>query len=393
MLAYTFYETDGRVMRYAEALVQSGATVDAIVLRRSMQPKEAVVNGVTVLRIQERVKDEAGKFRYLWRVLRFFVSSTIAVTKRHRRAPYDLVHVHSVPDFEVFAALWPKLTGARIILDIHDIVPEFFAAKFNAGVNSLIVRALKVVEKWSASFADHVIVANDLWLDTLTARAVSREKCSAMINYPDLAVFRPELRTRKADSSFMVVYPGTLNWHQGVDIAVRAVAKAAVAIPEIQLHIFGEGSAGTEIKQLIVSLRLADRVFLNPPLPQREIAAIMANADLGVVPKRNDSFGGDAFSTKVLEFMALGVPLVVADTRIDRFYFDDTLLSFFRAEDEDDLARAMVEASRARDRGQQLAQNALEFARRSSWNVKKDEYLALVNRLVSARAVVRPDAV
>ena len=58
-------------------------------------------------------------------------------------------------------------------------------------------------------------------------------------------------------------------------------------------------------------------------LPLRAIASMMADADLGVVPKRNDSFGGDAFSTKILEFMALGVPLLVADTRIDRHYFND----------------------------------------------------------------------
>lgn len=70
-----------------------------------------------------------------------------------------------------------------------------------------------------------------------------------------------------------------------------------------------------------MNLQLSDRILIKPPYPLREIAFVMANADLGVVPKRNDSFGGEAFSTKILEFMALGIPVVVADTKIDKCYF------------------------------------------------------------------------
>ena len=88
----------------------------------------------------------------------------------------------------------------------------------------------------------------------------------------------------------------------------------------MEFHIHGEGSAKPELERLVSELGLEGKVLLHAPLPLREIASVMANADLGVVPKRNDSFGGEAFSTKILEFMALGVPLLLADTRIDRHY-------------------------------------------------------------------------
>jgi glycosyltransferase involved in cell wall biosynthesis len=129
-------------------------------------------------------------------------------------------------------------------------------------------------------------------------------------------------------------------------------------------------------------LQLSDKVSLRAPLPLRQIAAVMANADLGVVPKRNDSFGGEAFSTKILEFMALGVPLVVADTKIDRHYFDDSLVRFFSAGDEKDLARVMVEAYHNREFGGQLASRGLKYAEENSWSRKKGNYLAIVKRLV-----------
>lgn len=386
MLAYTFYENDGRVMRYAEALAQEGAMVDAIVLGRPGQPREEFINGVRVLRVQTREKNERGKVAYFLRILRFLFRSMIEVTRQHLKRRYDVIHVHSVPDFEVFAAWVPKLGGAKLILDIHDIVPEFYAAKFGVSHASVVFRALKFVERLSASFADHVIAANDIWLERIATRSSRREKCSAFINYPDMSVFHKGLRTRGPDGRFVLSYPGTLNWHQGLDIAVKAFAIAQRQAPGMEFHIHGEGSAKPELQRLVRELDLEGKVFLNNPVPLRQIASVMANADLGVVPKRNDSFGGEAFSTKILEFMALGVPVLVADTRIDRHYFNDTLLRYFKASDVDALAQAMLDAYARREEGAAKADNALAYVQENSWGTKKHDYLAVVHRLIASRA-------
>lgn len=387
MLAYTFYENDGRVMRYAETLVGEGVAVEAIVLRRDFQPAEEIINGVKVLRIQRREVNERGRYSYFSRISKFFFQSMIVLTRRHFNQPYDIIHVHSVPDFEVFAALIPKLKGAKIILDIHDIVPEFYAAKFNVSHSSFVFRALKIVEKISATFADHVIIANDFWLKKLIARSTREDKCSAFINYPDLSIFKNTLRTRKNDGRFIIVYPGTLNWHQGLDIAVNAFDLAKRNAPGIEFHIYGEGSAKIEIRRLVEDLQLSDKVFIRSPLPLREIATVMANADLGVVPKRNDSFGGEAFSTKILEFMALGVPVVVADTRIDRYYFNESLVRFFKANDDKDLARVILDAYEDRKGSVLLTSEALKYANEFSWDKKKSDYLAIVERLAHSHRV------
>ncbi|HEX3543178.1 MAG TPA: glycosyltransferase, partial [Candidatus Acidoferrum sp.] len=127
MLVHNTYETDNRVRRYAEALAKRGDQVEVIALTGGNAPLVSEeINGVTVFRVQNRVRNERGKWTYAWRLLRFLVVSSIFMTRRHHRIKYDVVHVHNLPDFLVFAAWYPKMTGARIILDIHDIVPELF---------------------------------------------------------------------------------------------------------------------------------------------------------------------------------------------------------------------------------------------------------------------------
>ena len=178
MLAYTFYETDGRVRRYAEALVKRGDQVDAIALADGDKPNSEVMQGVHLFRIQKRVIDENGPVSYLIKLLVFFFRSAWVLTVRHLREPYAVIHVHSVPDFEVFATLIPRLMGARVILDIHDLVPEFYASKFKVGKRSLIFQLLVLLERLSIAYSNYVIISNHLWYKKLVRRSVRSGKCT-----------------------------------------------------------------------------------------------------------------------------------------------------------------------------------------------------------------------
>jgi len=380
MLAYTFYESDPRVMRYAEALAERGDEVDVIALRRETRGPSDRIHGVRVFRIQKRVLNEKRKLSYLFRILLFFLRSLIFLGRKHLQKRYDVVHVHSVPDFLVFAALLPKLTGAKVILDIHDLLPELYASKFKTREDSLTFRLLLGVERASTAFADHVLIANHLWQEKLLSRCLQDGKCTVVLNVPDRTIFARRERPKQNDE-FIVMFPGTLNWHQGVDIAIRAFRHVKDQIANAEFHIYGEGASKEALVRLIQELGLEGCVILRDPLPLREIASVMANADLAVVPKRKDSFGNEAFSTKILEFMALGVPLIVADTDIDRFYFDDSVVKFFHSGDEKDLARCMLQVIRDSELRKRLVRNALEFIERNDWATKKGEYLDLVDCL------------
>jgi glycosyltransferase involved in cell wall biosynthesis len=285
--------------------------------------------------------DEKGKISYLLKLIAFLFNSLIFLTNRHLKKPYNLIHVHSVPDFEVFATIFPKLQGAKIILDIHDIVPEFYASKFHENEKSILFRVLVMLERLSSKYADHVIISNHLWEKTILSRSVERDKCTVIMNYPDESIFYQRPRDRN-DDKFIMIYPGTLGWHQGLDIAIQAFALIKDQAPETEFHIYGRG-------------------------PEKK--------------NRNDPFGGEAFSTKILEFMSLGVPAIVSETKIDKFYFDDSVLKFFKPDDANDLAQCMLLLRNDKVLRDRLRENAQRFVENYSWEKRKQEYLELVDSL------------
>jgi glycosyltransferase involved in cell wall biosynthesis len=395
MLAYSFYESDTRILQYATALSKRGDTVDVLALRRDEdQPEFEVLSGVRVFRIQSRKVNEKGLSTYAKRILHFLLRSTCFLRQKHREHPYDVVHVHNVPDFLVLAALPLKFKKVPVILDIHDLLPEFYSSKFKVSHNSLVFKLLKFVERFSAAFATHVVVANHLWRDRFVQRSASARKCSVIRNYPDLDIFVAQsARTETNSGRFLIVYPGSLNAHQGLDVAIRAFAKVAGRIPDADFHIYGEGAAKPSLIELTNRLGMQDRVTFHGLLPSAEIARVMATADLAIEPKRATSaFGNEALSTKILEFMALGVPLIASKTKIHAYYYDDSIIRYYEHDDESALAECIVQMQRDPQLRAGYASRAAIYASKNNWQVKKVEYLQLVDSLAANQVRVPSSA-
>ena len=383
MLTYSSYETDNRVRRYAETLARRGDSVDVIAVGGGTVPLgQEDISGVTAHRIQRRERNERYKWSYLWRLLRFLCASSVFLTRRHHRIRYDLVHIHNIPDFLVFAAWYPKWTGAKLILDIHDIVPELFMNKFKSKSVAAYIWLLKKIEKASAAFVDHVIVSNDLWQQTLVSRSVQREKCSVFLNHVDLEIFHRRPRTR-TDEKVIVLFPGTFQWHQGLDLAIEAFARFKQKVPNTEFHLYGGGNSKAELLRLVDRLGLNGSVRFFDSVDLDQIANVIANADLGVVPKRADSFGNEAYSTKIMEFMSQGVPVVASRTKIDSFYFDETVLRFFPSGDSTAMADAMLEVIEQRGLREALIAAGHQYVDRHSWDGRKKDYLTLVDSLLT----------
>jgi glycosyltransferase involved in cell wall biosynthesis len=201
-----------------------------------------------------------------------------------------------------------------------------------------------------------------------------------VLNYPNRTIFRRRPRARN-HKKFIINYSGTFNQHQGLDIAIRAFALIKDEEPRAEFHIYGEGPERANLSRLVEKCGLNERIFLNPWLPIEAVVQEMADADLGVVPKRNDGFGGEAFSTKILEFMALGVPVIVAKTKVDEHYFNESVVKFFKPGDERALAQAMIEIIREQEVRDRLVYNANRFIEDYMWDKKQLEYLHLVDGL------------
>jgi glycosyltransferase involved in cell wall biosynthesis len=178
------------------------------------------------------------------------------------------------------------------------------------------------------------------------------------------------------------MFPGGLQWHQGLDIAIRAFAKLRRRLPEAEFHIYGDGNMKPQLVALVQELELSNSVRFFSPLPIREIAAVMGRADLGVVPKRADSFGNEAYSTKIMEFMAVGVPVVVSSTKIDRYYFDESVVRFFESGNDEAMAEAMLQVLCNEELRCDMIRRAGKYVSQNSWERHKIRYLKLVDALV-----------
>lgn len=385
MLAYTDYARDNRVRRYAESLARRGDVVDSVVISSNeSHTSRKSLKGVTIYPIQRRSFDEQGPWAYAMRLLLFLWRSERMLARLHHQNLYDVIHVHNIPDFLVFAAWYPKHTGARVILDVHDVVPELFEVKFSVPMKGIYVSLLKVIEKLSAGFADHVIISNDLWRDKLVARSVSPNRCSVFVNHVDPETFRPRRRSRD-DGRYIVIFPGSFQAHQGLDVGINAFAQFRERVPNAEFHLYGTGNHSIEkrLQEQVRRLGLEESVKFLGVIPLDRVPEVISNADLGVVPKLADSFGNEAYSTKIMEFLSQGVPVVASRTAIDTFYFDEGTVHFFNSGDASSMAAAMLDVVSNRDLRTSLISNGLEYVRRNGWQKKEQEYFRLIDALAT----------
>ena len=368
-------------MQFATGLAERGEEVDVIALGRSGQPSSQAIDGVSVRRLSTRTVNECRRLTYFTRVMVFFFRCTILLTVRQLARPYSVIHVQSVPDFMIFAAAFAKLLGARLVLDTHEAVPELYAAKFKLGRQSFGFRTLLLVEKLSAAFADHILIPNPLWYERFVARSSRAEKCSFVRYVPDPRIFYPRPRCRR-DSRFLVVYPGTLNAHQGVDLGIRALARLSERLPSAEFHIYGEGPAKQQLLGLTHSLGLGTRVQFHEMVPKSRLAQLLPEYDLAIVPKRAScSFGNDAESTKILEFMAVGVPAVVSNTRIDSLYHSEKTVKFFESDNDASLAEAIYALAINPGLRRNIVAGGLKYFSNNNWDTVKPNYLAVIDSL------------
>lgn len=384
-IAYTFYERDFRVRRYSEMLVQNGNRVDVIALKTKGELKKTVFNGVNVFKIQNRDFNEKGRFDYFFKIIFFFIKGSIVLLFNHFRFKYHIIHIHNVPDFLVFMTIVPKLLGVKIILDIHDILPELYCEKFNRSFNSLFAKILLIIEKISINFSDYVIVANDLWRNKIIDRnKLPEKKCIALLNYADLKFFKGITPKHKIEQ-LRLIYPGHISHHHGIDIAIKGFAIIKKHIKNAKFDIYPSSFISDyrkSIELLIKELHLEDYISFFKPYKFEEISSIFSNASIGIVPKRGGLFTSEAFSTKIFEFMAAGVPVVASKTKIDQYYFDDSMIKFFEQENHEDMAIQVIELFNDLKERKRISKNGLEFVSFNNWDYNKQKYSAAIENLL-----------
>jgi glycosyltransferase involved in cell wall biosynthesis len=379
-----------RVQREAEALINHGYEVDVICMR---PPGEAAVDehrGVRIYREKYRFPvHPVRKGTLAYNVpfyFRFFVPAAVRLTRLHKQRPYDTIQVHNLPDFLVFCALIPKLGGVPIILDLHDLMPEFYAGRSGHDGNSVLAQMIRWQEHLACGFADHVITVSEHWRQALIERGVPAHKCSVVMNVADQNIFHlPEGdRSRASDNKFRLIYHGTIVYRYGLDLALRALAQVRHDIPDVHLTILGYGAQVDTLIQMTREFGLDKHVTIHRELrPAEELPEIIGAADAGIVPYRNDIFTDGLLPTKLMEYAALGLPAIAARTTAIEAHFRDTMVEFFEPGDVDDLARCIRMLYKNPERLAELSKGSKKFNERYNWAKIGAEYVALVEWLAT----------
>jgi glycosyltransferase involved in cell wall biosynthesis len=384
MVVHSYYPADPRVRREAEALLDAGWAVEIICLRGSSQPAVEDCGGATVYRLPVRRHRGSGIAVYLLEYFVFFVLASLRLIWLHLRRRYDVIQVHTMPDFLVFVGLFPRLMGARVVLDIHDLVPELYMLKFGGNTDHPVVRITRWVERQSCAFADHVLTAGEPFRRRLIARGVPGDKVTVVMNSADPRLFslRPP-DTYRSDGNFTVMYHGGLFERYGLHIAVRAVAELHTRIPELQLRIYGEGEAVTSLRRLIEELRAESYISLGGFVPLDTIPDLVQQADVGVVPYLQNPFTDLLYPTKAFEYIAMGVPVIISRTGAILELFAEVPDLFVEPGDVNDLALRILELYQNRARRIQLGDAAQRVYAPHTWERQRQAYLLLMGQLTA----------
>jgi glycosyltransferase involved in cell wall biosynthesis len=383
MIALTDYPGDQRVRREAEALVSRGDDVDVISPLTPSIPARRSLDGVDLYPTGGLRRDaKLGFLGYLRRDLAFLVRASVRAARLHRRRRYDVVHVHTMPDYLVLAALGPKLMGAKVVLDLHDLVPELYASKFGAADSSPVVRLATLVERACVGLADRALAVHRPHLDALVGHGNPREKFTIVMNAPDPRLF-PRRQEGDAPAGFTLVYHGTISRRHGLDVAVRAVALARRDHGDIRLEVVGDGDGVGEVRMLAAELGLADSVSVTEGrFPAEELQPLFARASAGVVPLSHDVFTRYMLPVKLLEYVAIGLPVICSRTDTVQAYFDDTMVAFVEPGSVEDLAAKIVELRADRDLRRCLVARADAFLEEHSWLRERERYYSVIDSLL-----------
>ena len=384
IITHSAYQIEPRSRRMAEALVAAGIGVDVLCLRGPDQSQQEEIAGVQVHRLPVTRHQGASAATYLLEYARFFLRASAQLLGLNRRQAFGLVQVHNPPDLLVFATLPLKLRGIPVVIDLRELMPELFMSRFGLKRQGLIVRVLTLMERWSCGYANAVVVLHERHRRIMAGRGISPGKLTQVMNCPDDAIFSLAApRSPQAeDNRFVVLNHGGMMERYGVDLLVRAVAQVRGEIPGLRLELYGTGDHLPEIERLVCELGVADLVQFYGQRPLEEMPAAIARADVGVAPMRQDVFTDCGLPTKLLEYVALGLPAITSRTATTADYFDDQMVTFFAPGDAEDLARQLLQVYHDRAGALTRAERAQRFTLEHNWTSERSSYLKLIDRLL-----------
>jgi glycosyltransferase involved in cell wall biosynthesis len=383
IVVHAIYPGDPRVRRQSDALTGRGHEVDIIALRQPGEPGDETDGGQRIVRLPLN-RLFTGFAGHLAEYAAFTAMAAWRLAHEHRHRRYDLVQVATVPDFLGFAALPEKLAGVPLLLDLHEDMPEFFRDRFTAPLLRPLMPVVDGVTRAAAALADEIITVHEPLRRLSIARGVPPDKIAVVMNSADPRLFDPRRHPRRgfmADGSLRLVHHSNLQRIYGIDVAIRGLASLPAALPW-RLDVYGDGPWRGPVESAIAETGTAERVTLHGRVLIDELPALLAAADIGLVPSLPEPYLRYSLSTKLLEYAAMGVPVIASDLATFRHHFTDAALRFVPGGDPSALARAVAELAADPSGTVAMGLEAQRQATAYDWEHQKARYVDIVEGLM-----------
>ncbi|MBN1151109.1 glycosyltransferase [candidate division WOR-3 bacterium] len=302
---------------------------------------------------------------------------------RSRRNYYDVVFVHTMPDFLVFSALCPKLSGKKIVLSFSDMFPEISLeyrwGRYFFGFSLLL-------EKLAAKFSDLIFCVHEDHRELLK-RSVSGKRVEYILNLPSPEMFENVKTPKEKHDNFQIFYAGSATKRFGLDVALDAFSKVLKVLPGVKFEILTGGRGVKSILKKIKNLKIEENVRMSPDfVSHKEAIKKLLVSDLALSPYRKTVFTDMVDSLKTLEYAASGVPFVCSEIDRMKKYFSGDECYFTRPGDSDSLAANIVQALQNYDSALEKAQNARAVIKKLSFEEQMVKYKKALCQIATTKS-------
>jgi len=335
---------DRRVWQEALTLKDAGHRVSIICpTGKGYEERFERLDGIHIYRYRLPLEaDSASSYvvEYLWAL---FMQSYLAF-KVHFTRGFDVIHACNPPDTIFIISYFFKVLGKKFLFDHHDANPELYLAKFDRKDwwYGLLVR----LERWTFRAADASIATNDSYKRIAIERGgMPPDRVTVVRSGPDLARVRPvpPCDLYKQGKDYLVGYVGVMGRQEGLDYLLRSVRYLVHDVERKDTHFCLVGS-GTEIDSLqryACELGVADYVTFTGRISDRELMEILSTADICVNPDVANDLNDISTMNKIMEYMAIGKPIVQFDLREGRYSAQSASL-YAKKNDEVDFAQKIL---------------------------------------------------
>jgi len=390
LVVLSSYPFDARPRRTADALVRQGMSVDYICTAEGKAPWHERTSGLDVFRVPVE-HQRGGKLAYAYQYSAFTLAATGILAARSQRCRYDLIYINNMPDILVVSALLPKMLGAKVILDLHDPMPELMATIFAKGPNSKSIRLMKWLEKWSMARAHQIVTPNRACQRIFAARSCPEGKIVVVMNSPDESIFpfRPvragPAPPRNGDQPFVVMYHGTLVERNGLDVAMEAFAYVRAKIPRVQLRIYGDATPFlARVMQSARERGVEQDVLHLGKRSLEEIVAAIDACDVGIIPNPCNAFTNINTPVRIFEYLARGKPVIAPRTPGIQDYFDESSLVFFDPGNAQELGERIEFIALHPEAAFSFAERGQQVSRAHSWEQEGRTLVRVVENLLAS---------